>query len=708
VILLSDRDGGLERLKRELMRIALDAQGGFAWDATRPPFPGLLAFDEEDAAVYFGRDDDIRRLIERLDARRAQGGAKLIALLGSSGSGKSSLLRAGVIPRLKRAGRNWIAVPALRPRIHPVDELARALATASNPSLDWAKLRGDLIGPDPAPALDDFAGDLRVKAGASDAQILIPIDQAEELFGVADPDEARRFLEILSHALSENLPFIAVMAMRSDFLGQLQSASALTARFEEFSLGPMPLARVPQIIEGPARVAGLSVEDAFVQQASCDAETEDALPLLAFALRKLLDRSANKSLTLTGYAALGDEKAGLTALENAVRRAAEEVLADAKPGDDELTALREAFVPAMVRVNDQGEYVRRPAWLDELPTKSHPLLERLAKARLLVLRQQGDARVRRGARGAAAKMAALEVLAGFARAFLIGKQQLEEDLRDWDQAAEVDKAGALLTGLKLNRARRWLIEHPNQLSARERAFIQASIEHADAEDRRKTNLRRNITGGSIAAAVVLAIVAGLAVWELLVASAERDRATGALAQVLAERSWEATDGGNKDLAVRYALAGWRVAPGIAAYYHAPLAQALISNVAPASTHRLHAGRLTALAASPDGKYLASGGEDRKIFLLDATSGSVIGNVPNPGVAAITALAIDPSGKRIMTLTADAQVYILDVATRQPVATLSGHRAQIAAAAIQSRCQVSCHCLSRQNSDALGHVDGQTY
>jgi TIR domain len=281
--LMSDREGGLERLKRELVRIALDAQGGFTWEATRPPFPGLLAFQEEDAAVYFGRDDDIRRLIERLDARRAQGGAKLIVLLGSSGSGKSSLLRAGVIPRLKRAGRNWIVVPTIRPRIHPVDELARALATTSNPPLDWAKLRDDLVGPHPGRALDAFAGDLRVKANASDAQILIPIDQAEELFGVADPDESRRFLEILSGALSESLPFMAVMTMRSDFLGQLQSATALTARFEEFSLGPMPLTRVPLIIEGPARIAGLGVEDAFVQQAAGDAETEDALPLLAFA-----------------------------------------------------------------------------------------------------------------------------------------------------------------------------------------------------------------------------------------------------------------------------------------------------------------------------------------------------------------------------------------------------------------------------------------
>jgi hypothetical protein len=73
---------------------------------------------------------------------------------------------------------------------------------------------------------------------------------------------------------------MAVMTIRSDFLGQLQSATSLTARFEEFSLGPMPLSRIPQVIEGPARRTGLRVEDEFVQQAAHDAETEDALPLL--------------------------------------------------------------------------------------------------------------------------------------------------------------------------------------------------------------------------------------------------------------------------------------------------------------------------------------------------------------------------------------------------------------------------------------------
>src|SRR5262249_5565799 len=157
------------------------------------------------------------------------------------GSGKSSLLRAGVIPRLKRAGRNWIVTPPIRPRLHPVDALALALAGASGPDADWRKLKDDLLRPDPARVLQDLASDLRAKAGAGEAQILIPIDQGEELFGVADAEEAKRFLEILSQALSESLPFMAVMAIRSDFLGQLQSAGALTARFEEFSLGPMPL-----------------------------------------------------------------------------------------------------------------------------------------------------------------------------------------------------------------------------------------------------------------------------------------------------------------------------------------------------------------------------------------------------------------------------------------------------------------------------------
>jgi WD40 repeat protein len=637
--LMSDREGGLERLKRELVRIALDAQGGFAWDSTRPPFPGLLAFQEEDAAVYFGRDDDIRRLIERLEARRAQGGAKLIALLGSSGSGKSSLLRAGVIPRLKRAGRNWIVVPPMRPRLHPVDELARALATVRSPPLDWVRLRGDLLGPDRARALDDFANDLRVKAGAAEAQILIPIDQAEELFGVADPDEARCFLEIASTALSENLPFMAVMALRSDFLGQLQSAAALAARFEEFSLGPMPLARVPQIIEGPARVAGLNVEDAFVQQAARDAETEDALPLLAFALRQLLDRSANKSLTLDGYKALGDEKAGITPLENAVRQAADAVLAEASPTQEELDALREAFVPAMVRVNEKGEYVRRPARFGDLPAKSHGLLERLAKGRLMIIRQDGDAQVIEVAHEALLrKWPWLKERLDAARDFLIGKQQLEQDLRDWDAAPEADKASALLTGLKLSRDRRWLVEHPTGLTAKERGFIQASVDHDEAVKRGKERTRRIITWGSIAAAIVLAVVAGLAYRAQGIATANESRALDLLRVSLAAQ-WQSAEP-TKAAEILAEVEDPRT-PGLqrklAELLRSPLLHLELQHSEPA----------TFVAFSPKGSRIVTLAQDNTARVWDAASGKPV-TAPLAHDEAVTSAAISPDDRLLLT------------------------------------------------------------
>jgi hypothetical protein len=390
--LLKDREGGLARLARELTEVVLNARGGFSWEHTRPPYPGLPAFDEADAAIYFGRDDDIRRLIERLNARRSQGGAKLVAVLGASGSGKSSLLRAGVLPRLKRDKRNWITLPPFRPQLHPLEELAQAVAIAFGPGADWRQWREAFAAEDLTRVLSDLARDIRAAHGANEAQILITVDQAEELFGAAEKTEAEKFLRVINGLLDERLPFLVVTALRSDYLGQLQQAPALTAPFEEFSLKPMPLARVRDIILGPARVAGLTVDDALVMAAMNDAATDDALPLLAFALRELYDRFGQSGrLTVEAYKSLGDDTAQLSPLENAVRRKADEVLSAVKPAPEDLQVLKEAFVPAMVRVNAEGEYVRRPARFDALPLNARLLVERLARARLLIIQRERDA-----------------------------------------------------------------------------------------------------------------------------------------------------------------------------------------------------------------------------------------------------------------------------------------------------------------------------
>ncbi|MDP5219865.1 TIR domain-containing protein [Ruegeria sp. 2205SS24-7] len=524
--LSADRESGLQRLSKELTQIALNAQGGFRWDNSRPPYPGLSAFQEEDAALYFGRDDDIRRLMERLNARRIQGGPKVLALLGASGSGKSSLLRAGVLPRIKRDPRNWLVLPTMRPQTRPVDELARTLALAMLQGTQWREWREALRCGDISATLRDLAIDLRIQRGHSEAQILLPVDQAEELFGISVPAEADRFFDILNELGAEESPFLVVLAQRSDFLEKLQSAQRLKARYEEFSLGPLPLSRIPQIIEGPARIAGLRVEDSLVMQATKDAETEDALPLLAFALRELYDRfGADGCLSHEDYDALGDVQAGLTPLENSVRQAADDVLDQTQPGPEDLAALRSAFVPAMVWVNDKGEYVRRPAFWDELPGMAHILLERLTKARLLVIRQEDDRRVIEVAHEALLrKWTRLRNWLDDAREFLLGRQQLQADIKDWERARTADKPAALLTGLKLNRARGWMADRPHQLSATERSYILASIEAAEAETRRRDRQRRRIVWGSVAASFVLLIVAGVAVFGLVQANIARDNA----------------------------------------------------------------------------------------------------------------------------------------------------------------------------------------
>ena len=508
--LFRDREGGLERLAGQLTRIALDAQGGFLWDATRSPFPGLAAFAEDDAAVYFGRDDEIRRLIERLNARRAQGGAQFIALLGSSGSGKSSLLRAGAIPRIRRDHANWVLVPPMRPQTQPSEELAVALGLALGPYTDWRKLHADLLGPNASAALAGIGRDLRVRAQANEARILVSIDQAEELFTTTAPGDADRFFDLLTAILSPELPFMVLMTMRSDFLGRLQSAGHLKARFEEFSLGPLPLSRVPLIIQGPAKVAGIQVDNALVQHIVQDAQTDDALPLIAFALRELYDNApGDKRLTLHDYMQMGDAAAGCTPLENAVSKAADQALSRIQATTDEELALKTAFVNNLVRVNDKGEYARSPAKMDDLPSGSKKLFDALVAARLMVVQDEPPT-IEVTHEALLRKWPRLHAWLDAHRDFLIGKQQLENDLHEWQQAPENKKADALLTGLKLTRIRSWLVEPAYKLSTDLRAFGLASIARDEAEQKRKQKLRRNLLYSAASACVVLLVVAAWA------------------------------------------------------------------------------------------------------------------------------------------------------------------------------------------------------
>jgi hypothetical protein len=404
VDLTTNPEEGYHRLRIGLLERGLDPLDVFDWDPKRPPFPGLLAFQEADAAVFFGRGEEILLTLELLDALRRHGreAAPFVLLLGASGSGKSSLVRAGVIPRLKKRPGEWIPLPPFRPQIEPLDELAMALAAAFDDQghpRDWGGIRAELQAataqvPPSAEVLLNAVRDLAMAARQPEATVLLTIDQGEELFGYTPSEAATRFLRLMRAALERSdRRLIAIATMRSDFLGEFQNHPVLQDgefpelfRYRAAPVDPMPLRKFAEIIQGPARLANLQLAPGLVEAMVNDTGGRDALPLLAFTLRRLYERhSGDGRLTLEQYESLGR-------LEGAVREEAQRVIADANPSPEELEALHAAFVPTMVRSNAEGGYARRRAFLDDISRRAVPLLRRLVDARLLVTDRDSQGR----------------------------------------------------------------------------------------------------------------------------------------------------------------------------------------------------------------------------------------------------------------------------------------------------------------------------
>jgi WD40 repeat protein len=534
--LLGNRPGALEHLKQRLSEITLLFQGGLGWDPSRPPYPGLAALQEEDGAVYFGRDEEIRQVIERLNARRSLGSGGLLVILGASGAGKSSLLRAGVLPRLRSSGKRWVVPPPFRPERRPLDALALSLDQALGGTMGWqalsTSLRQALRDGRQQGLLLQLANDLRARNGANEATILLAIDQAEELFQQSDAGERDLLIHLLNAALGQDLPYQAVMTLRSDGLSALQAEDKLRLRYEQVSLAPLAMERIDQVILGPARVAGLKVEPSLVQRAVRDAGSGDSLPLLAFTLRELYDRSApDHQLTASAYEALGDASFGLSPLENAVRAAAERALLALQPDQAQLQALRDAFVPGLVRVNEKGNYARQPQEWSEISPQASPLLKALVAARVLALREErGVLLVEVAHEALLSKWPLLRGWLDEDRQFLIDCRNLEAARREWQEAPAHSRDGLLLSGARLGRARSWLEERPQQLEPEVFQFVSASLAQEENQQRLVRARRQRLLAGMAALSALSLASGALALGQLWAARAAQARQFAALAE----------------------------------------------------------------------------------------------------------------------------------------------------------------------------------
>ena len=496
-----------DRLLQGLIKAGLDPKDLFQWDSLRPPYPGLMALQEADAALFFGREEALREGLDRIRNLRRFGGKAVLMLLGASGSGKSSLLRAGLLPNLRRDPDAWLVLGPFRPGADPFVELGIALAGAfadhgekRDRQVITDRLREAAQQGGPADELQRQISDLRILANRPDATVVLAIDQLEELLGDGEPSgqgstlPPSPFLSLLHTVLEPAEGRILVLGtLRSDFLDSFQRHPDLRdLPFDQLMLGPMGVEGFTQTIEGPAGVAGLKLESGLVQRMVQDTSTEDALPLLAFTLRELWEVEGRTKGELSTETYI--EK--LQGLTGSVQRAADGVI-NARPLDATATNhLRRAFL-AMTRINEQGNYARRSVEWNDLPPDSHEILERFVEARLLVSKEKGAVEVAHEA-----LLRNWPLLKGWLdenREFLLWRQRFQATL------IEYELSGTLLRGAPLAAAERW--RSATASDSAERKLIDQSL----ASRRREKLIRRGILAG---AASVGAVFTAAIWWQL--------------------------------------------------------------------------------------------------------------------------------------------------------------------------------------------------
>jgi WD40 repeat protein len=534
----SRQQDAYDRLWHALDSANLKPGDDFVWPRNECPYPGLQAFQEEHAGVYFGRESELTIFFhEQLRPMRESGNVRLIYLIGPSGSGKSSFLRAGVLPRLRfKSGRDWAIVTVFRwselkrdghtwgerlandlqrlygehPKRPPWDSQERSTRYANDGT------PGSVVAAATKFVLD--VKDYQSAAGLVSPTPLLILDQWEEvLLPYGKGSDPSPFLHFLGHVLtSETSPCRCVCTVRSDFLPAIQQHPELLKWNERTRLARLDLLkpeRLYEIVRRPAEVVGVTFEsDALVNRIVGEARTADALPLLAFTLEQFYETCGDdRILTTEAY----DAKVG--GLERCLKDVADKVLAakfgpdgqTLRPTEAEVLALRQCFVRHLVHYRE-GAFVKQAVRWSALPPAAHPLLERMVELRLLIKD------IPHGAPGREATVEVthealfrvwptLIVWLDESREGLILRNRIDQLRVRWLEKGN-PKGDLCPVGLLAEAENRQHSE-PDYLGTREQEYIRLSRIYHNA----LANRLKRLAGG-LAIAATVAIVLGLLAW----------------------------------------------------------------------------------------------------------------------------------------------------------------------------------------------------
>jgi len=495
----ADLERLIDKLVAALSRVGFPPGDPFTWDPNRSPYPGLRRLDTDHAAVFFGRDPERALCLERLAGPRP---APLL-VSGPSGSGKSSLIRAGVLPRLALQ-EGTLVLPVVEPGNSPLERVALAFANADK---EHAR-----------PAIDDpgsfgSAVDRLLAGGAT--RVVLFLDQAEDLVTRAPKAEVSDLVRRLEAIDPERLVLIA--AVRSASLdGWLQEpALAWLSRADPVWVRPLDRNALREVILRPAQVAGIRFDPPeLVDRILDDTGEGNALPLLAALLGELTKSHSRLSpvvVTSKQYDTIGP-------VGKVIEQWAAAATADirARRGVDEAGVI-DAYL-RLVEIDEDGQVTAAEVRVDELPTDVREIFADLEQHRLVVRDQRivaARAAEIDGGNGTGSR--SVEVISAVheevfrswpALAASIKSRRTDLEIRTWlrrdaRQWRESGGGQVSLAGGRLGLAREWSERHPAEVTTDIRAYLRTA--------RNQLMLRRVLTFAVPALAIVAIVVGALAV-----------------------------------------------------------------------------------------------------------------------------------------------------------------------------------------------------
>ncbi|MBN1658595.1 MAG: hypothetical protein JXA93_09355, partial [Anaerolineae bacterium] len=692
------------------------------------PYRGLQPFEAEHASLFFGRDAMIAQLVKRVRA------CPFIAVVGASGCGKSSLVRAGLVPALcneaASGSPDW-SMCLFRPGPEPLHALAASLVDLLEPDagevtrLAQARSLAQALG-DSTIALADVSARLCARP-PTPRRLLLVADQFEEVFTECrDPAQRQRLIAAL---LAAGTGATVVLTLRADFYGHVLADRHLAEAVDAGLVNVLPMSRdeMRTAVEQPAFGSGGAFEAGLVDRILDDVEGQPgSLPLVQFALTELWARATSQGLlTHAAYEAIGQ-------VEGAIARRAEAVY-ETLDAQGHAAVVRGVFM-RLAHYGAGMEGTRRRAALPDLATPGMPAVEvervvdALAGARLVVTGQDtlaGSATVEVSHEALIRGWGRLRTWLDADRAFGLWRDKLAAARRAWLDAAQDE--GALLRGAPLSEAEGWLADRGDDLNEAERAYIQAGLalrEREAAEEREQQRKEAQLVAEqraagrlrhlaiALAGLFVLALaLAGLAAWLWGDATEQRDlariesqaRATArmeAVDEARARATAQADAEVQRDQAqeARIQADGLKLAFASLGQIDTNQELALLLAIECARTAHsfeadsalrawfLHAGHSVALlsghegpvsraAWDSEGRRIVTASEDGTARVWDASTGQALAVLRGHQGPLVTA-AWDGQGRRLVTASEDGTARLWDADTGQALAVLRGHEGRV--------------------------------